>query len=238
MTQLSLTEATNLFKINYDKKSENMYNSANVMLGRIKKSYKFTGKQMYVANPLSFSGGVGSGVLPEAGVANYEDANIFAKKVYARCDIEREAIKASADDKGAFIRATKEVIQKCVESYTRNASRILFGGGDGILGKGNATGANVAGNGTVGTPYLVEIPAAFWNEANFEERDLVNVVTGITATAHPFTGGTAETTKLQVVAVNPTTRIVSLVGTSVRLAALTGVGPLAASDGIAMQAHT
>ena len=59
--QFNLVDQTNLFKINYYKKSENMYNSENVLAGRIKKRYDFHGKQRFVATPLSFSGGVGAG---------------------------------------------------------------------------------------------------------------------------------------------------------------------------------
>ena len=149
-----------------------MYNSANVLHGRIKKRYDFTGKQRFVATPLSFSGGVGSGSLPVAGVANYGDALILSKKVYATCEIEREAIKASADDKGAFVRATKETVQKCVESYMRNCSRILFGSGDGKLGIIDSVTDNGGGN------YTLVISAASWKEANFEEKDLVNIESG------------------------------------------------------------
>jgi hypothetical protein len=232
MAEFNLTDQTNLFKINYYKKSENMYNSANVLQGRIKKRYDFTGKQRFVATPLSFSGGVGSGTLPTSNAGNYEGAQITSKRVYAVCQIEREAIKASANNAGAFVQATKETVKKTVESYMRNSSRILFGDSFGVLGQGDGAGANVAGNGSAGTPYLVEIPAAKWKSANWEEKDFVAVATGAAADG---SGGTIETTLLEVVAVNESTRVISLVGTSIRLAALTGAGPLAATDVIAMQ---
>ena len=150
-----------------------MYNSANVLLGRIKKRYDFTGKQRFVATPLSFSGGVGSGSLPVAGVASYGDALILAKKVYATCEVEREAIKASANDKGAFVKATKETVQKCVESYMRNASRIIFGNGDGSLGVIDTGGVVNAD-----PIFTLTISAASFKEANFEEKDLVNIQAG------------------------------------------------------------
>ena len=120
MSNFNLTDQTNLFKINYYKKSENMYNSENVLDGRMKKKYDFTGKQKFVATPMSFSGGVGSGVLPVSNSGNYEGAQITAKKCYATCEVEREAIKASANDAGAFVRATAETVKKTVESYMRN----------------------------------------------------------------------------------------------------------------------
>lgn len=190
MAQFSLSAATNLFKIKYGKLSDNVYNSANVTLGRIKKDYSFVGKQLFVPVPMSHSGGVGSGVLPTANVANYEDALILAKKVYAVCEIERESIKASANDEGSFVRGTKHVVQKAVESYMRNASRILFGSGDGSLGtiQANATGTATA-------PVII-ITAATWKEANWEEKDYVNCGT--------------DSSVFEVVSVDPATRTITL----------------------------
>jgi len=219
MGEYSLTSASNLFKIKYLKLSENTYNSANVMLARAKKSYKFVGSKQFVSVPLGFAGGVGSGTLPTAGVAKYEDALIEAKKVYGVCQVEREAIKASQSSEGAFVEMTKESVKKTVESWMRNYTRILFGTGDGSLGTGDNV-TNVTGNGTVGTPYIVTISAASWKEANWEEADLVNVG--------------AETTKLEVVVVAPATKQISLVGASVILAAA-AAGPAATNAIVYMQ---
>lgn len=169
MAQFSLSSVDQLFKIKYGPLSMNTYNSANVLLARVKKEFSFTGKRMDVAVPLSFAGGVGSGSLPTANYASYQDAQITAKKVYARIQIEREAMKAASDDEGAFVRMTKEPVKKGVESFNRNMSRILQGDGTGALGSfsGNASGT--------ATVPIVVITAATWNEANFEERDYVNV---------------------------------------------------------------
>ena len=201
MAEFSLTSATNLFKIKYGKLSDNVYNSANVMLGRIKKAYDFTGKRMEVAVPFGFAGGVGSGSLPVANAANYQDAQITAKKVYSVCQIEREAIKASMNNEGAFVQGSKEVVQKAVESYMRNASRILFGSADGKLG--TTTGANVtltAGvAGAAGAEYDVIIDSATWKESNWEERDYVNI------------DSDAATARLEVESVTPSTRTIHLV---------------------------
>lgn len=227
---ISLAATSEIFKINYDKKSENMYNSENVLQGRIKKVYDFVGSQLTPMVPLSYSGGVGSGRLPKANHGNYKQATITAKKLYATCEIEREAIYASANDVGAFVRGTAETVKKTVESYMRNASRVLFGDGSGVLGVGNGAGANVSGTGVVADPYVVEIPAASWKESNWEEQDHVQIVD----TGAPE-GGDTTANLLLVAAVDPVNRLISLVGTSPRLAALTGVGPLAATDEIAMQ---
>ena len=168
MAQFSLTTVSNMFKIKYGKLSENVYNSANVLLGRVKKQYDFTGRQLFVPVPNSFSGGVGSGVLPTANYASVEDALITAKKMYAVCEIDRESIKAASNDEGAFMQLTKFTVQKTVESFMRNLSRALFNDGTGALGtiQANATG-------TASAPVII-ITAATWKEANWEEKDYVN----------------------------------------------------------------
>jgi hypothetical protein len=210
MAEFSLTAATNLFKTKYGKLSENVYNSANVTLARVKKSFDFTGNQMFVPNPLSFQGGVGSGSLPTANVAKYEDAIITSNKMYGVAQIERESIKASMNDEGAFVRATKEVVRKTVESWMRNMSRSLWWDGTGSIARGDGA-TNVTGTGTTGDPYVVVLNADT-KEANVEERDFLNYDT--------------ETTNLEVQSYVPSTLTISLVGTSVGLAALTGAGPV------------
>lgn len=167
----SLEEANKLFKIKYEKLSENVYNSANVLLGRVKKSYDFVGEKIQITIPSSFSGGVGSGTLPKANTALYQRAELTAKKMYAVVEIDRETIKASLKDEGSFVRATKEVVKKAVESFMRNLSRALFNDGSGKLGSGDGTA--VTGTGSEADPFVVTI--ADMKEANFEERDLVDV---------------------------------------------------------------
>jgi len=164
----SITSASSLFKIKYCKLSENVYNSATPLLARVKKSYTFTGKQMVFPVPRSFAGGVGSGTLPAANTAIYSDVAFTRKRLYSVVQVDREAIKASANDEGSFVKATKEVVEKGVESFMRNMSRILFNDGTGSLGtlQANATGSATA-------PVCI-ISLATWKAANFEERDIIN----------------------------------------------------------------
>lgn len=190
MAEFGLTNVANLFKIKYGKLSENTYNSATVMLARVKKEYNFTGKRMDVAVPTSFSGGVGSGTLPTANYGSYQDAVISAKKVYSTIEIEREAIKAAENDEGAFVRMTKEAVRKGVESFNRNMSRILFNDGTGALGTANANAS-----GTAAAPAIV-ISAATWKEANWEEKDYVNWGT--------------DSSVFEVTAVAPSTRTITM----------------------------
>ena len=183
--QFSLSEASALFKIKYEKLSENVYNSANVLLGRVKKSYNFTGKQLQITVPQSFAGGVGSGTLPKANTAIYSEAVITAKKMYAVVEIDRETIKAALSDEGSFVRATKEVVQKGVESFMRNMSRALFNDGSGILGTVSSASGSVSEineidetltGGSAVNPDSTKLVISDFKEANFEERDLVNVL--------------------------------------------------------------
>lgn len=166
----SIANVNNLFKTKYGKLSENVYNSANVMLGRQIKKYDFTGKNMFVPVPVGFGGGVGSGSLPETNHSPVEDATITAKKVYSRILLDREAMKAASNDEGSFVRATKWKVQKGVESYMRNASRILFGDGTGALGTIDGVPVDNGGGN-----YDIVISAATWKEANWEEQDYVNM---------------------------------------------------------------
>lgn len=175
-TAFNLTDLTNLYKIKYGKRSENAYNSANVLLGRTKKSYDFTGKKMEFPMELSFQGGVGAGSLPTANVAEVEDVNFTAKKVYARALYDRESIKAAASSEGAFFQNTAETVRKTVESFNRFASIILHGDGTGALGTIATGGVTDNGSGN----YTLVISDATWIAANWSKRDFVNIESGNT----------------------------------------------------------
>jgi hypothetical protein len=223
----SLTETSGLFLTKFQARSANHYNSQNLMDGRIKKRYDFTGKQMNIETQLSFSGGVGAKLLPVANTSIVEQAVITAKKNYARCFVDRESLKAASSTEGAFQKFMAYPVKKTVESFNRNSNRILFGDGTGILGRGDGA-TNVTGAGTTGN----------WNVANFEEQDYIQTVTGLGASDN--LGGTAEggdntTNLLLIQEVVPSARQLKLVGTSAVLAALAGVGPLLTTTGFCMQ---
>lgn len=202
MAAFSLTAQSALFKTKFGKLSENAYNSANPILGTIKKQYDFVGEDMKVAVPTFFAGGVGSGSLPVANPASAVKATIQAKRVYATTEIEREALKASSSDEGAFVEAMKWNVQKTVEAWNRNASRIMFGDGTGALGtvQANATG-------TAAAPVVI-ITSATWVEGHWEENDYVNFGT--------------DASVFEVDEVVPSTRSVKLVRISGTLDLTTG----------------
>ena len=205
---LSNSDIQALFKIKYEKLSQNIYNSANVMLGRVKKSYDFVGEEMRIAIPQSFSGGVGSGSLPTANKAKYGKARLLSKKVYARVDIDRETIKAASKDEGAFVRAMNEVVRKAVESYNRNLSRILFSDGSGKLGTSEAVDAadSKAALLAADSDGHIAVPIANMKEADFEESDLVDVEVSSSASS----GGGTTIKGVEIIAVNPSNSTVTL----------------------------
>lgn len=235
MSAFSLVTATNVFKRKFWKMSDAVFNASNVTWSRINKNSDFVGKDMFVSNPLSFSGGVGSGALPTANVGKYEGSIINAKRIYAVAQVEREAIKASETSEGAFVKAMQETVKKTLESFMRNCSRQLFADGSGVLAKGAGASASAAvtGAGTTVSPYVVTLTASTFFDANLEERDLVQIGTGAGA---DNSGASVETTYLEIVAVDTVNYTVSLVGTSARLAALVaGTAKFATTDIIVMQ---
>lgn len=192
MATFNLTTAAGVFKTKYVRLSKDMYNSENVVLAKIKKTYELVGDQAIVSNPLSMSGGVGSSkTLPVANVANYQKSIITAKSMFSLCTVDREAIKAASTDEGAFVRATKEQVKRSVQSWNRNLSRALWNSLDnGSLGYFSGSQA-----GTAAAP-VVTVTTATWKLANWEPRDIINVNT--------------DSSTFEVASVNPTTKAITL----------------------------
>jgi hypothetical protein len=234
----SISEQTGLFLTLFKNRSTNMYNSANVLEGRIKKSNDFVGKQMNIETQLSFAGGYGAKLLPQGNPSLVEQAVITAKKHYSRVFVDREGLKAASSSKGAFQTYLAFPVKKTVEDYMRNMSRILFGDGSGVLARG-AGSTNVTGAGSTASPYVVVMRASDWNIANVEEKSIVQIVTGLAAgdnSGGAAEGGDSVTNLLTIVAVNKATRAISLVGTSSHLAGLVaGPSPLATTTGLVPQ---
>lgn len=233
----SIADQTGLFLTLFKNRSTNMYNSANVLEGRIKKSNDFVGKQMNIETQLSFAGGYGAKLLPQGNPSLVEQAVITAKKHYSRVFVDREGLKAASSSKGAFQTYLAFPVKKTVEDFMRNMSRILFGDGSGVLARG-AGATNVSGAGTSASPYVVVMRASDWNIANIEEKSIVQIVTGLAAgdnSGGAAEGGDSVTNLLTIVAVNKATRAVSLVGTSGILAGLTGANPFPTTSGLVPQ---
>lgn len=223
----------NLMKIKYARLIEKQFNMENPLFGRIKKSQDFVGSQKDYPVVQSIGGGVGAGSLPTANENKISKASLLTKKLYATVSIDRETMKAAKTDEGSFVRMTKYPVKIATKSFNRNLERMLTRApADGSLAPGSAGNSNVSGAGSAGDPYIVSLDDAgvysLAHAESIEIGDLVNI--------------NAETTDLEVVDVNVVSAVpgsidieISLVGTSTRLAALTGSGPLAAADDIFMQ---
>lgn len=196
MATYNLTTATGIFKTKYIRMSRDMFNSENVILAKIKRNDNFTGDQALISVPVSFGGGRGSGVIPRANATNYQKMLIIAKKTYALIEIDNEAIKASQDDEGAFVRLSKEPVKRGVQAWQANASRILFN--DSITTNGNGRLGSFSGNQSLAAAdtYDVTITAASWKQANFEPKDYVNV--------------NANSALFEIINVTPSTKVVRL----------------------------
>lgn len=236
----SLSTASDRFKIKYGKLADKVFNAGNPITMQIKSSNDFVGKQLLSDNPLGFSGSVGSGVIPKSNVGNYANSILTSKKMYATVIVDRESMKASSTSEGAFFKFMDKPVKDAMESFDRNKSRMFFGDGSGILAYGDNAAANITGAGTIGSPYVITFTAAKFHEANFEEKDFVQVVTGITGITTDGSGGTAEggdseTNLLEVVEVNPALNQIKVVGTSAVLAAKVATDGLNSNEAIVMQ---
>lgn len=193
MASFSIDNSGKLFKVVYDQVGDNTFNSATVLQALIKKRTDFVGKQMNITHRSSFSGGVGASLLPTPNYGALVEPALVRKKVYARVQVDRESVKASATDKGAYLRLMKEAAEQGVLSFSRNVNRILINGGvatGGVLGVANANAG-----GTAAAPTVV-VSAATWNLANFEEKDYINFST--------------ESSVYEITAITPSTRTLTL----------------------------
>lgn len=120
------------------------------------KKTDFVGDQF--RQPMRFGSGVGIGFrakgqnLP-APVSALRDLALFqAKRGYATAEYDREAIKASRNDKGAFAKVTVDEVNSTEEGFALHMlERPLFGDGSGKLGDV----ASLTGTGTVADPWVI-----------------------------------------------------------------------------------
>jgi hypothetical protein len=180
-----------LFKNTYGPISDETYNTMYPLMSQVRVVKGFEGTDKQVPVPLSFAGSVGAGTLPVANKALWKRYTLTSKRVYGRLDVDRETIYTARSSEGAFVTGTKEYVRKTVESYTRNAQRILFNPASQALGVVSTSG--VSGS----NPYVLTISTATWNESRFEEQDYVNIETG-------------NTDLFEVTAVNPSLKQVTV----------------------------
>lgn len=95
------------------------------------------------------NGGIGAGAetgnLPTAKGNNYVKIVAPLKNLYAQLEISDKALRASANDSGAFINILSAEMENLIESSKFNMRRMIYGDGSSIIGDitGYATGSAV-----------------------------------------------------------------------------------------------
>ncbi len=106
------------------------------------------GKEIRKAVSVGINGGIGageeSGALPDAHGNSYLQFVSTLKNLYGQIEISDKAIRASANDRGAFTDLLNAEIEGLLKASKFNLGRMLYGDGTGLLGKvRSATGYTV-----------------------------------------------------------------------------------------------
>lgn len=150
---VTLTSAENALKTVYLGVVANQLNiNANPLLGKIKQSTSDVwGKEIKKLAPFGINGGIGAGTeegsLPMAAGNNYFTFTTTLKNLYGKIDISDKAIRASANNSGAFVNLLNDEMEGLIKSSSFNLGRMLYGNGTGLL-------TNIVGSATNEPEYL------------------------------------------------------------------------------------
>jgi hypothetical protein len=136
---VSLTSASNALKNVYLGVVANQLNTnANPLLGRIEQSTSDVwGKQIIKLAPYGINGGIGAGTetgtLPTAGENQYVQFITELKNLYGKISISDKAMRASANNAGAFVNLLNAEMEGLIKASSFNFGRMLYGDGTGLL---------------------------------------------------------------------------------------------------------
>lgn len=121
-----------------DAVSEALNLNVNPLLAQIKQSVADVwGKDVRKLVRYGINGGIGAGTetgaLPAAGGNNYVQFVSSLKNLYGTIEISDKAIRASANNEGAFVNLLNDEMQSLVRSSAFNFGRMLYGDGSGKL---------------------------------------------------------------------------------------------------------
>lgn len=123
--------------------------NANPLLARIKHSSKDVwGKEVRKLAPFGINGGVGAGSeidgLPKSSSNGYVQFVADLKNLYGKIEISDKAVRASANNVGAFVNLLTDEMEGLVKASAFNLGRMLYGDGSGLLATAkSATGKTV-----------------------------------------------------------------------------------------------
>ena len=147
---IDLTSAQNALKDAYLVAACNQLNTkTNPLLAKIKQSSSDVyGRQIIKVAPVGLNGGVGAGTetgeLPTANENNYVQFKSTLKNLYGTIEISDKAIRASANNSGAFVDLLNAEMEGLLTASKFNLGRMLYGDGSGAVGKVTAFESGVA----------------------------------------------------------------------------------------------
>ena len=136
---IDLTSAQNALKDAYLSAVSNVLNTkTNPLFAKIKQSTNDVyGRQIIKVAPIGINGGIGAGTetgeLPTAKGNNYVQLKTTLKNLYGTLEISDKAIRASANNNGAFIDLLSAEMEGLINSSKFNLSRMLYGDGTGAV---------------------------------------------------------------------------------------------------------
>lgn len=137
---IDLTTAQNALKDAYLVAACNQLNTkTNPLLAKIKQSSADVyGRQIIKMAPVGLNGGVGAGSetgeLPTANENNYVQFKTTLKNLYGTIEISDKAIRASANNSGAFVDLLNAEMEGLLTASKFNLGRMLYGDGSGAVG--------------------------------------------------------------------------------------------------------
>lgn len=138
--------------------TEQLNTEINPFLAKIKQSTADVwGKEIRRVARYGINGGIGAGSetgdLPTAAGNNYEQFVSTLKNLYGTIEISDKAMRASANDAGAFVNLLNDEMDGLLKASALNFGRMLFGDGSGRLGR--ALTANDGNNVKVNNKYFI-----------------------------------------------------------------------------------
>ena len=121
--------------------------NANPLLAKIKHSSKDVwGKEVRKLAPFGINGGIGAGsetdALPTASGNGYVQFVAELKNLYGKIEISDKAVRASANNIGAFVNLLSDEMEGLVKASSFNLGRMLYGDGTGLLATVSSVNSN------------------------------------------------------------------------------------------------
>ena len=136
---ITLSTADNALKTFYlDAVTESLDCKANPLLAKIQRSTSdVVGKDVKKLVKYGVNGGISAGTetgaLPVSGEADSLTFTASLKNLYGTIEISDKALRASANDEGAFVNILNDEMQSLIKSASYNFGRMLYGDGTGNL---------------------------------------------------------------------------------------------------------